>query len=388
VNITTTTADGDAAGLLAAPDFLKASIQDIQANILIADKSLNIVFANTRALETLRDIEDEIRKAFGVDVDDIVGASIHRFHKDKRRVEKILRNRKALPHTAEFSFGTVTLQARINGTYGPNDEVLGYVVCWEDITTKQRLELDFAGQIDAIHKSQAVIEFEMDGTAITANDNFLRVMGYALDEVKGRHHGMFVDESTRSGSDYREFWARLNRGEYQAGEYKRMGKGGKEVWIQATYNPILDKAGKPFKVVKYATDVTATKLRNADYIGQIAAISRAQAVIEFTIDGTILTANDNFLSVMGYQLEEIKGRHHRMFVDPAYAAGPDYRQMWSDLAAGRLQSGRFRRLAKGGHEVWIQGSYFPILDLNGRPFKVVKYATDVTALKRVEASLE
>lgn len=375
-------------GQLDSAAFLKASLGSVQANIFVADAKFTIIYANDRALETLRGIEDEIRKVFGVEVDDIVGDSIHRFHKDKKRVERILRNPAALPHQAEFTFGTVALQARINSVLSPAGEVLGYIVNWEDITHQQRLEMDYAGQIAAIQKSQAVAEFEMDGTIITANENFLRVMGYTLAEVKGRHHSMFVDEFTRSGAEYREFWARLNRNEYQTGEYKRLGKGGKEVWIQATYSPIVDKAGIPFKVVQYANDVTKTKLRTADYIGQIAAISKAQAVIEFKLDGSIVTANENFLTLMGYTLDEIQGRHHRIFVDSVFAASSEYQRMWEDLNAGRLQSGRFKRLGKGGREVWIQGSYFPILDLNNRPWKVVKYANDVTAMRRVEVSLE
>src|SRR5208282_5555384 len=149
-------------------------------------------------------------------------------------------------------------------------------------TTQQKLlNADYSGQIAAIGKAQAVIEFHMDGTIVTANDNFLKTLGYTLEEIKGKHHSMFVDEAYRQSADYREFWARLNRGEYVADEFKRIGKGGKEVWIQASYNPILDLNGKPFKVVKYATDTTQQKLLNADYSGQIAAIGKSQAVIEF-----------------------------------------------------------------------------------------------------------
>jgi methyl-accepting chemotaxis protein len=121
---------------------------------------------------------------------------------------------------------------------------------------RQRFEQEVAGQLDAISKSQAVIEFEMDGTIITANDNFLNSMGYTLQEVRGRHHSMFVEPDVRASAEYKEFWARLNRGEYATGEYKRIGKNGKEVWIQGSYNPIFDLNGRPYKVVKYATDVT------------------------------------------------------------------------------------------------------------------------------------
>ena len=239
--------------------------------------------------------------------------------------------------------------------------------------------VDLAGQVAAIGKSQAVIEFELDGTIIKANDNFLNAVGYRLEEVAGKHHGMFVDDAYRTSPAYREFWAKLNRGEFVSGEFKRFGKGGREIWIQASYNPILDENGQPFKVVKYATDVTAMKLKNADYEGQLAAISKSQAVIEFNLDGTILTANDNFLNTLNYRLDEVQGKHHGLFVDPVYRSSPEYRQFWADLAAGKFQAGEFKRVGKGGKEVWINASYNPILDMNDRPFKVVKYATDVTA---------
>jgi methyl-accepting chemotaxis protein len=164
-----------------------------------------------------------------------------------------------------------------------------------------------------------VIEFNMDGTIVTANQNFLDTMGYRLDEIAGKHHRMFVTPEQRDNPDYHAFWAKLNRGEYQAAEYKRVGKGGREVWIQASYNPILDSANKPTKVVKFATDITERKIRNMEDAGKIAAIARAQAVIEFNLDGTIITANNNFLSALGYSLAEIQGKHHQMFVAPASA---------------------------------------------------------------------
>jgi methyl-accepting chemotaxis protein len=245
--------------------------------------------------------------------------------------------------------------------------------------TREKLaSAEFSAQIAAIGKSQAVIEFKMDGTIVTANDNFLRTLGYSLDEVKGRHHSMFVDEAYRQSGDYREFWAKLNRGEYQAAEYKRIGKGGKEIWIQASYNPIMDLNGKPFKVVKYATEVTEQKLANADSSGQIAAIGKSQAVIEFKMDGTIVTANDNFLRALGYSLDEVKGRHHSMFVEESHRQSADYKEFWAKLNRGEYQAAEYLRIGKGGKEVWIQASYNPIMDLNGKPCKVVKYATDIT----------
>jgi methyl-accepting chemotaxis protein len=190
---------------------------------------------------------------------------------------------------------------------------------------------------------------------------------------------MFIEPAARDGAEYREFWAGLGRGEFKAAEYKRIGKGGKEVWILASYNPIIDEKGKPFKVVKFATDVTDQKLRTADLSGQIAAIGKSQAVIEFNTDGTILTANENFLNALGYSLSEIKGKHHSMFVEPTERDTPAYREFWAKLNRGEYQSAEYKRIGKGGKEIWILASYNPIMDLNGKPFKVVKYATDTTA---------
>ncbi len=242
--------------------------------------------------------------------------------------------------------------------------------------------------IDAIGKSQAVIEFNLDGTIVTANENFLAAVGYSLEEIQGQHHSMFVETSHRSSAEYKEFWASLNRGEFQAAEYKRIGKGGKEIWIQASYNPIFDEQGKAIKIVKYATDVSAQKLQAADFAGQIAAISKSQAVIEFNMDGKIITANDNFLSVLGYRLEEIQGQHHSMFVLPDYRESTEYKEFWSSLNRGEYQSAEYKRIGKGGKEIWIQASYNPIFDLNGKAFKVVKYATDVSDQKSLVMAQE
>ncbi len=253
---------------------------------------------------------------------------------------------------------------------------------------ERRLEKNVAAQIAAINKSQAIIEFDMDGIIITANENFLKPMGYTLDEVQGRHHNMFVEPDVRTSTEYKEFWAKLNRGEYTTGEYKRIGKNGKEVWIQGSYNPIIDQNGKPYKVVKVATDVTGQKLKNADFEGQISAISKSQAVIEFEMDGTIITANDMFLKAMGYTLDEIQGQHHSMFVEPEVSESAEYKEFWAKLNRGEYTQAEYKRLGKNGKEVWIQGSYNPILDLNGKPYKVVKYATDVTRRVELERAAE
>ena len=248
-----------------------------------------------------------------------------------------------------------------------------------DITDRKIRGMEDAGKISAIGRAQAVIEFNLDGTIITANENFLATVGYRLDEIQGKHHQMFVSPGERDSAAYREFWAKLGRGEYEAAEYKRFGKGGKEVWILASYNPILDEAGKPFKVVKFASDITADKLKTANYAGQIEAIGKSQAVIEFSMDGQVLTANANFLDTLGYSLAEIQDKHHSMFVPSDQQEGEVYRAFWANLNRGEFQSGEYERVGKGGKQVWILASYNPIRDLNGRPFKVVKYASDTTA---------
>ena len=243
----------------------------------------------------------------------------------------------------------------------------------------------------ALNRSLAVIEFDLSGTILTANENFLAVMGYRLEEIQGRHHSIFVAPGEQNSPPYIAFWAKLRRGEYDSGQYKRLAKGGREIWIQATYNPILDASGNPERVVKFATDITAEKQRAANADGQLAAINKSQAVIEFTLDGEILTANENFLNAMGYRLPEVQGRHHSIFVPGDEAKTPAYRAFWEKLRRGEYDTGRYRRIGKGGREVWIQASYNPILDPDGRPQKVVKFATDITdqvalALKMREAA--
>jgi methyl-accepting chemotaxis protein len=238
--------------------------------------------------------------------------------------------------------------------------------------------MEDAGKLAAIGRAQAVIEFNLDGSIIGANDVFLKTTGYSLAEIAGRHHGMFMPAAERDSEAYRTFWADLNRGNFRSGEFKRVGKGGREIWILATYNPILDDAGKPFKVVKFASDITDQKLKAADFAGQIEAIGKSQAVIEFNMEGQVLSANENFLAALGYSLADIQGKHHSMFVPVDERDSAGYREFWASLNRGEYRSGEYQRVGKGGREVWIQASYNPIRDLNGKPFKVVKYAADTT----------
>ncbi len=247
---------------------------------------------------------------------------------------------------------------------------------------------DSAGQLQAISKAQGVIEFSLDGTILKVNENFAAATGYAVSEMVGQHQSMFVEIGTRTSEQYRQFWQKLGAGEFDAGQYKRVGKGGRELWLQASYNPIFDNDGKPFKVVKYATEITEAKLHDADYKGQLNAISKAQGVIEFSLDGNILKVNDNFAAVTGYSVDEIVGQHHSMFIEPGLRSSTDYKSFWQDLSLGHFRAGQFQRIGKDGKKIWLQASYNPILDWNGKPFKVVKYASDISQQKEMEALLE
>ncbi len=236
--------------------------------------------------------------------------------------------------------------------------------------------------LDMIDQRFAVISFRPDGTILSANGNFLAVMGYTRDEVVGRHHRMFMPAEAADTADYRAFWDRLAKGESFQAEFRRMAKGGRDIWIQATYAPVTDAAGRVVRVIKVASDITARKLRALDTESRMAAIDRSQAVIEFHPDGTILYANDNFLAATGYRSEEIIGQHHRMFMPEAEANSPAYREFWDRLARGDRCQAEFRRVGKGGRELWIQATYTPVLDWQGQPIKVIKLACDITEMKR------
>lgn len=246
---------------------------------------------------------------------------------------------------------------------------------------------DLTAKLEAVSQTQAVIEFNLDGTIITANENFLNAVGYRLEEIRGQHHRMFVETAYGNSAEYQKFWADLNRGETKTAQFKRLGKGGKEIWIEASYALLRNWRGKPFKIIKFATDVSAQKALYADMFGKVEATNRSFAVIEFELDGTIIHANQNFLSTMGYALEEIKGQHHRIFVDPTYRESAEYHQFWDNLSKGLTNSGQFRRIAKSGRDVWIEASYSLVRDLNDRPWKVVKIATDISARKSQNAAL-
>ncbi len=343
---------------------------------------------------TIRTANENFLKATGYGLDEIRGQH-HRMFCDPAFAQsdeyKDFWLRLAMGEftSGEFHrFGKDGREIWINASYNPifdaNGKPVKVVKFASDITAEKLRSAEQSSKMNAISRAQAVIEFTLDGTILTANENFLATVGYTMDEIKGQHHRMFCDNAYAATAEYKAFWEKLAMGELAAGEFRRFGKGGGEIWINASYNPIFDANGNPYKVVKFATNITEEKQRAAEQAGKMDAISRAQAVIEFELDGTILTANENFLSVTGYTLDEIKGRHHRMFCDDTYVASQEYKAFWTKLASGELSTGNYRRFGKGDKEVWIKASYNPVFDANGKPYKVVKFASDITGTVELE----
>lgn len=360
-----------------------------EAKISAIDKSQAMISFNTDG--TIRNANDNFLNALGYSLDEIQGKHHSMFVDPELRNSSEYREfwqglGRGEDKTAEFKrFGKNGRELWIQASYIPvlddKGKVAQIIKIASDITKIKLKSIDYAGKVDAISRSQAMIEFAIDGTIIDANENFLTTLGYSLNEIVGQHHSLFVDPNFKHSNEYKNFWVGLGQGDFQSGEFKRIGKSGNEIWIQATYNPILGPDGKVIKVVKFASDVTQRKADAAEAEGKIIAISKAQAVIEFDMDGTILEANENFQATMGYSLSEIKGRHHSMFAEASARESAEYKQFWKSLREGELQAAVFKRIAKDGQVVWLNASYNPIFDADGRPFKVVKFATNITEEK-------
>lgn len=237
----------------------------------------------------------------------------------------------------------------------------------------------------SIDQAHLVAVFDPDKRVRWANDNFSRAFGYRVDQVIGQPHRLLCPSHIMPAADYERFWRGLAQGQFHSGTYRRVGRNGRSVWLEASYTPILDAHGRVETILKVGTDVTERRLADGEAHSKLAAIDASQAVIEFDLKGHVLAANDIFLSVMGYSRGEAIGVHHRRFCDPDYARTPDYAKLWADLAAGQFISGRFERRRSDGSPVWLQATYTPILNADGVPYKVVKFASDMTDRVLLEA---
>ncbi|MDP3610038.1 MAG: methyl-accepting chemotaxis protein [Methylophilus sp.] len=361
---------------------VKSAMDGSSAAVMIINRDFIVTYVNEASINLFTEKAEDFKAAFpSFDPTKIMGTCIDVFHKKPEHQRQMLADTSLLPFKTDIKVGSLTIALYVTATYSSDGNYSGNVLEWRDVTADRRKSLedaDAAGQLAAIGKIQGVIEFDLTGKITAVNANFASVTGYNEKEIVGNHHSMFVEPAYKSSQEYKTFWEKLARGEADAGQYKRIGKGGKEIWLQASYNPIMDMNGKPFKVVKYATDITQQKLTAADNSGQLAAISKIQGVIEFDLTGKITAVNENFASVTGYNEKEIVGNHHSMFVEPAYKSSQEYKAFWDKLAHGEPDAGQYKRIGKGGKEIWLQASYNPIMDMNGKPFKVVKYATDIT----------
>jgi len=243
----------------------------------------------------------------------------------------------------------------------------------------QRTLTEQSGLLDAINRSMAVIEFDLEGVVMRANDNFLKTMGYTAEQAIGQPHRRFCTPEFGRSAQYTELWSRLKNGQFQSGTFERINSQGQPIWLEASYNPIKDASGRVVKVVKYAMDVTTKVQQESEANAKLQAIDRAMAVIEFDLEGNVLTANQNFLTRMGYTLAELKGKHHRLFCTSELVNSGAYQDFWRRLNQGELFHGLFERVDKRGQTVWLEANYNPVYDAAGRLCKVVKFASDVTA---------
>ncbi|MGK0262605.1 MAG: methyl-accepting chemotaxis protein, partial [Planctomycetota bacterium] len=299
------------------PDLAQA-LNVATANVFVIDSDLQIEFCNRQALQSCKQLQQALASV-GLSVNQLVGSPLERV---VGSAANQLQQAAGGAWSCQVELGDETLKFDGNAMQGEDGSFSGAVVTWEIVSVvieKRALAAEQGKLVDAMSSQQAVIEFDLSGIVLTANSNFCSALGYSLAEIKGQHHRQFVTPQHAESPEYREFWAKLNRGEADSGEYLRIAKGGREVWIHATYFPITDDSGKPVKVVKFAVDITKQKLqsREANESGKlVAAVGQQQAVIEFDLEGNVVTANDNFCAALGYSLGEIQGKHHRTFVTP------------------------------------------------------------------------
>lgn len=370
-------------------------LECMPVNVMYADKEGVIVYVNENSKQALRNLEDHLPFS----ADEVVGSEYDFFFSNAIQKRKLHSSDFSQPVTFQVSTGPETLEITYASVSDLEGHFSGHLITWDVATEKISQNKQYQDLIDlnaALSKSQATIEFHPDGTVVTANDNFLKALGYnSVSDIQGKHHSMFCDPTFTSSAKYREFWAKLGSGTFDQGQYKRITRDGREIWIQASYNPVVDKTGKVVRVVKFASDITeekqralAAELLNEQNSDLSAALSKTQATIEFFPDGTIISANENFIKGLNYNsVADIKGKHHSMFCDPAYSSSQKYREFWSKLGSGVFDQGQYKRITRDGREIWIQASYNPVIDKNGKVTRVVKYATDITAQKKAALEL-
>jgi|APLak6261669570_1056073.scaffolds.fasta_scaffold03131_1 methyl-accepting chemotaxis protein len=370
---------------------IKSALDASSAAIMMVNRDFIVTYVNEASLTLFNSNKIEFQKVFPTfDPSKIIGTCIDVFHKHPQHQRQLLATPDRLPFSTEIKVGPLTISLYVTATYDVLGNYIGNVLEWRDISALKKREIedyDSRCQNEAISRFQGSLEMDLDGNIIDANDTYLQMMGYSLQELMGKHVSIIVDPVYAKSAEYIASWQKLVAGEYISGKFKRIGKNGKEVWIHAYLSPIKNPDGKVAKIVSYAIDITEQSMRDADNAGQLSSIDRAYGVVEFTMDSKVTRMNDNFLNMVGYSEQEVLGQSHSRLVESAYANSQEYKAFWDDLRKGEFQAGIFKRIGKGGKEVWMQASYNPIADQQGRFVKVVKFAIDVTQQHIAEHAL-
>lgn len=341
------------------------------APLMAIDRDFRVTHANEATRKLFATHAETFRSFWpSFDPEKIIGQNIDTFHKNPAHQRKMLADPRNLPHKADISVGKLRFTLTINGIFSSGGDYVGCLLEWADATAQ--------GVVDAFKRSQAMIEFSVDGVILSANKNFCDVMGYEEHELLGKHHSMFVDPAYVKTVEYKQLWENLRKGEPYAAVLTRFSKSGEKLFLLGSYNPVVGRDGVVHRVVKVASDVSelerATRARQA----VLDSLGRSQAMIEFNAEGAILSANQNFSDVMGYQECDIVGKHHSMFVDPVFANSPEYRNLWERLRRGESHAATLPRITSSGKKVYLLGSYNPVIDEDGVVRRVVKVAVDIT----------
>src|SRR5450830_1713613 len=370
---------------------IKSAMDGSSAAIMMVDRDFIVTYVNEASNALFTENAAEFKQAFpSFDASKIVGTCIDVFHKNPEHQRKMLADTSRLPFKTDIKVSSLTIALYVTAVYDEQKNYIGNTLEWRDVTalrTREIEDFDSRVQKEAIDRFQGAIDLSLDGIILSANETYQKILGYTNSELVGQHVSLVLEPTFAKSPEYQAMWAKITNGEYVSGQYKRIGKGGKEVWIQAYYSPIKDMSGKIYKIANYVIDVTEQTLRNNDFESQIKVISHNQAVIEFTPQGKIIGVNKNFLDVVGYSENELLGQHHSMLVDRDYKNSPEYREFWEKIGRGEYDAGQYKRIVKGGAEIHLSASYNPILDMNGKVLKVVKFATDITAAINAQQAL-
>lgn len=370
---------------------VKGALDSASAAIMMVDRNFIVTYVNAASVKLFNDNKAEFLKVFpSFNASQIIGTCIDVFHKNPQHQRQMLATPARLPFSTEIKVGQLVISLYVTASYDSKGSYIGNVLEWRDITAMKASEVsdfDSRMQNEAMARFQATAEMDLEGNIIYANETYLNLLGYSLSELVGKHASMLLDPIDAKSPENAENWKKLLSGQYVAGKAKRIAKDGKEIWIQAYLSPIKNADGKVIKIVNYAIDITEQSLKDAVNTGQLAAINRAYCVIEFSMDGKVTNMNENFANVMGYSATEMIGQHHSKLVEASYANSLEYKQFWNDLNKGLFDHGIYKRVGKGGKEIWLQASYNPICDVQGRPVKVFKVAIDVTEQHVAENAL-